>query len=626
MAQVVRYCLISIFLISANSLKSQEAGKINFQANGVSVDEAIQNIANQTGYTYSYNPSIFENHPKVYCNVKRELPLVIFNQIINDASIGIKQLDNSFVFYQKQPNQVKLRGKISNYRTAKPVPNVRLSIKQANLSTITDSSGNYQFSFGTYLDSFEVYFFHQDFNEKKIQIQTNVSEMNLSLMPIPEYYSFLPSIKYEPLYEPVASIEKNFLVKAFIADEVLDQNQIIEENLSDSNKINEPIAKNKKTPFYAPFQFGFVPPLNNHKLNSGWAINNISFNAFSGYSYGLEGAEFASFLNIARKNVSGLQVAGFGNVNGGQTNGIQFGGFFNYTHKQLNGIHFSGFSNISRGETIGLQAAGFTNITTRDFKGFQLSGFHNTTAGSFLGIQAAGFLNTSSRKFYGIQASGFLNVHEGQFNGIQLAGFSNVSGNVNGIQFAPFLNVGMKVNGMQIGIINYADSINGLTIGAINIVKNGLHKFEFSYNELGMASLAFKTGSYGFHNIFYGALEATEGKKDWGVGYGFGSMIFGKKKIQLAVSTVSIQMSRNGEFYKGVNLLNRAAFSLGIKANNGLDVFFSPTFNLLLREPSAQNLEEATFEIAPFDFSQKIDPYSDAVYQSWIGFEAGIRF
>ena len=97
----------------------------------------------------------------IYCNVKRELPLVIFNQIINDASIGIKQLDNSFVFYQKQPNQVKLRGKISNYRTAKPVPNVRLSIKQANLSTITDSSGNYQFSFGTYLDSFEVYFFHQ---------------------------------------------------------------------------------------------------------------------------------------------------------------------------------------------------------------------------------------------------------------------------------------------------------------------------------------------------------------------------------------------------------------------------------------------------------------------------------
>ena len=114
MVQVVRYCLISIFFISANSLKSQEAGKINFQANGVSVDEAIQNIANQTGYTYSYNPSIFENHPKVYCNVKRELPLVIFNQIINDASIGIKQLDNSFVFYQKQPNQVKLRGKILN--------------------------------------------------------------------------------------------------------------------------------------------------------------------------------------------------------------------------------------------------------------------------------------------------------------------------------------------------------------------------------------------------------------------------------------------------------------------------------------------------------------------------------
>lgn len=141
-----------------------------------------------------------------------------------------------------------------------------------------------------------------------------------------------------------------------------------------------------------------------------------------------------------------------------------------------------------------------------------------------------------------------------------------------------------------------------------------------------MAGLAFKTGSYGFHNIFYGALEATEGKKDWGIGYGFGSMIFGEKKIQLAVSTVSIQMSRNGEFYKGINLLNRAAFSLGIEVSKGVDLFFSPTFNLLLREPSANNLEEAIFEISPFNFSQDIDPNSEAVYQSWIGFEVGLRF
>ena len=55
--------------------------------------------------------------------------------------------------------------------------------------------------------------------------------MNLSLMPIPEYYSFLPSIKYEPLNEPVASIEKNFLVKAFIADEVLDKIKLLKKTL-----------------------------------------------------------------------------------------------------------------------------------------------------------------------------------------------------------------------------------------------------------------------------------------------------------------------------------------------------------------------------------------------------------
>jgi len=640
MAWAVKGLFAILFIFSINSLKAQEVKKISFQAEGISIEQAIQQIGNQTGFAYSFNPSIFSNHPKIYCNFKKQEPAIIFKKIISDPSIGIRQLQTGFVFYQKQPINVNLTGTIKNYRTAKGVEQVRLSIKQENTSTITNENGEYQFSFGSYLDSFEVYIFHKDFDEKKVKIQATAIQLNLSLMPIPEYYSFLPHIKYEPLYQPTASIEKNFLVKAFVSNDLIENEPNNTETLkSDSSSVE---TLNNKTPFYAPFQFGLVPPLNNHKLNSGWAINNISFNAFSGYSYGTEGVEFASFLNIVRKDVKGLQFAGFGNLNGGKTDGVQFGGFFNYSHQQLNGFHFSGFSNtagkhvyggqfsgflnISRGETIGIQAAGFSNITSRDFKGIQLSGFHNTTAGSFMGIQAAGFLNTSSRRFYGIQAAGFLNVHAGKFNGIQAAGFSNVSGDVNGIQFAPFLNIGMKVNGMQIGIINYADSINGLTIGVINIVKNGLHKFELAYNEMGMASLAFKTGSYGFHNIFYGALETNQGKKDWGVGYGFGSMIFGTKKVQLSASAISIQLSQNGKFYNGINLLNRASVSLGIEVNKGLDLFFSPTFNVLVREPSANNLAEATFEIAPFDFSRKPSQDPDASLQSWVGFEVGFRF
>lgn len=141
-----------------------------------------------------------------------------------------------------------------------------------------------------------------------------------------------------------------------------------------------------------------------------------------------------------------------------------------------------------------------------------------------------------------------------------------------------------------------------------------------------VASLTFKTGSYGFHNNFYAALEAVEGRKEWGVGYGFGTMLFGRRKVQIGFNTTSIQLSQNGKFYNGVNLLNRASFSLGFDLVKGVDLFFAPSFNLLVREPQTQNLEDATIEIAPFRINPQPFGENEELIQSWIGFEAGIRF
>src|SRR5690606_1679820 len=224
----------------------------------------------------------------------------------------------------------------------------------------------------------------------------------------------------------------------------------------------------------------------------------------------------------------------------------------------------------------------------------------------------------------GIQTSGFLNVHAGNFNGFQISAFGNFSKDLNGFQIAGFVNKARKVNGFQIGFINIADSVKGIPIGFLNIVKHGIHSLEFGYNEMNMVSGLFRTGIYGFHNVFYGAVEPVDGKKEFAVGYGLGSAFKPSKQTMVDFTALVIQRSQNNNLTNNVNLIFRASPHLAFGFNNGPYVYFGPSFNVFITQPIYKTPDISIGQISPKNYYSLQIPEDD--FRSWAGFDVGIRF
>lgn len=617
---LLAFLLISVFY----GFGQTGSNLVSFHCKGQPIEEALERFAQENDLTYSFNAALFNQSTTASCNFRKRSVEEGLLEIIQNPAIGIRVKGNSFVLYEKPIRSFWVSGTLTDKRTGEGIPDVRIAAPSFQKSTKTNKEGDFKIHLETYSDSVTLILYHPNYDEEKKVVAAKTQATSFSLMPLPVYIPSLPSLDYAVDDVPVtASIQDNFLVKMVTAESV------VEETETDTNT------------FFAPYQIGLVPPLNNHGLRSGRAINQFSFNLFSGYAYGLEGVEVGTFLNIVRNRATGLQVAGFGNVVGNRMEGLQGAGFFNFSKLGVYGVHGSGFANISLGRSVGMQGAGFINVNSRDFygiqasgfsnfvgknmHGIQLSGFHNTTVGRFNGIQAAGFINTSSRQFNGLQTSGFLNIHIGSLNGLQASGFSNIALDVNGLQASGFINAARQVNGLQIGFVNVCDSINGLPIGFLNVVLKGMHKVEVGYNELGLVSAAFKTGTFGLHNIFIGMVEPREGQKTAGIGYGLGTMLGGRKKAQVGLSALAMQFTQQRQFINKLNLLARVSLQGGFSIYKGLHFYAGPSINIFVRQPSTLS-ENDYVSMSPFDsyLTYSIDP--DKALQGWIGWETGIRF
>jgi hypothetical protein len=75
-------------------------------------------------------------------------------------------------------------------------------------------------------------------------------------------------------------------------------------------------------------QVSLLPFIGTHGRLSGNVINDYSINFLGGYSRGTRQLELGFFFNLDRGDVRWLQIAGFGNMVGGNFYGIQDSGIF----------------------------------------------------------------------------------------------------------------------------------------------------------------------------------------------------------------------------------------------------------------------------------------------------------
>ncbi|MBK6665024.1 MAG: hypothetical protein IPG48_02425 [Saprospiraceae bacterium] len=162
--------------------------------------------------------------------------------------------------------------------------------------------------------------------------------------------------------------------------------------------------------------------------------------------------------------------------------------------------------NTVKGKVKGVQIAGVLNHNDSITEGIQISGVYQNTK-MLRGLQIAGLYN-SAIKTTGGQISGLINRVDSASTFVQIAGLYNRAANIKGVQISGLVNSCDTLTGLQIGIYNHADYVKkGLAIGLINYVKNGYHKLEFSYNELGTSSIGFRSGWAPLHMHYFGGIN-----------------------------------------------------------------------------------------------------------------------
>jgi hypothetical protein len=371
---------------------------------------------------------------------------------------------------------------------------------------------------------------------------------------------------------------------------------------------------------HRPFQFTFLfPPLSTNGVHNASIVNNVSLNLLVGLSGGVESFEAGGLINIDRYDVSGFQVAGFGNTVGGYVKGAQMAGFYNVNGASVTGFQGAGFLNVAGNEVKGAQVSGFVNVSGGTLNGFQGTGFVNVTGASGKGVQAAGFGNVSGSGSTHFQGSGFFNVAR-EVNGAQVAGFINVAHHVKGVQVA--------------GFINICDSIDGVPIGLINVVRmNGYRNFGFSVSEVQYINFSYHLGVKELYTIYSFGKPFGPWSR-WMFGGGLGTRIDLKDRTMLQIEGTVHQELWIGNpvnpyflYIDRLNLYNTLRFMFGWEVQEHLSLHIGPTFNVSVAYSNPDTGALPWHQIPPYSILNHTSGNAHQTnVQMWFGLQGSIRF
>ncbi len=361
-------------------------------------------------------------------------------------------------------------------------------------------------------------------------------------------------------------------------------------------------------------QVSFFPPLSTNGRHSGDYTNDFSFNILAGSSKNEQAFSFTGLVSVVKNNVTGFHFTGLTNHIGNNSRGFIFGGLFNYVGGEGEGLMFGGLANIVGSNHKGLQFGGLFNRVS-DFEGLQFGGLFNT-ANNVKGFQFGGLVNLSNN-VKGLQFGGLINS-TGNVKGLQFGGLVNLSDDVKGFQFGGLANIAKRVHGLQFaGLVNVAEE-SDYPIGLINIIKNGEMSIAIGYNEIGTASLTFRSGGrvlYGILGVGYNHKVADSNDAITIVG-GYGAHInilpWFRINNEFTVEHIGvIGNDYNNTFKSGYALL--PAFSLG-----NFEIFGGPSVNYMnSEEPELHSL----FQKNPFWKKEN----GSRLQQAYIGWQIGLQ-
>jgi hypothetical protein len=385
----IPFLFLLCFSLSGFSQANPIDKRMSLSVSNEPMEKVLATISQITSVRFSYNSDIIPLDSLVSLNCTNVPVSTILNQIVGKRCT-FKTMGNHIIFLKKtvkkrektpQVNDV-IKGQVFDFETNRKMANVSVIDMTTQRVTLTDSNGFYSLTLPSKAASMALLYSKEKYDDTIVMLgnkPVSIIAIQLHSKPRPiETYD-----KLEPkriLFVTTNDITAYGLVQAFVNVDMVTHSK----NIAFQEKR---IA-----------QFSLLPYLGTNSRISGSIINHFSVNAVAGYSNGLSGFEIGTVLNISKRNVNGVQMAGFGNITGGNTKAFQIASVFNQTVGNATGMQMAGFSNVVLDTLKGVQigALNFAKIN----KGFQL-GIINVVDSSdgvsigFVSIVRKGYYNLS---------------------------------------------------------------------------------------------------------------------------------------------------------------------------------------------------------------------------------------
>lgn len=594
--RVIALLVVAFFAISGHA-QSILHRKVKVHAQDIRLADALALIAREGRFKLSYNAGLVNGDSLVSVQMRGTVREALHHVVGREILLTESGEHIILLPAGTKKDRVRITGMVTDVSKNEPVSGATVHELHENPSVRTDGSGRFAMEASGKRDPIPLRITHQDYRDTVVYVARNSPPYVFTLRPLER----IERLEMRCLNDRCVTLEELGLARFLVSAEQM------------GRAINTDVGERRG------WQLSLVPSVGTNGLISGAVVNRLSINILAGYSGGLDGTEFACGVNMERRDVKGVQVAGLANLVGRDTRGVQVAGGMSHTLRSVDGLQLSGLANTVWDTLTGLQVAGGLNAVKGGMLGTQVSGLGNMAMQNCEGVQVAGGFNAAKRDLQGTQVAGVLNYGRNVY-GAQVAGGVNVApGEVGGGQVAAVLNVARKVfggqvtggvnlamdtvhggqvglvnmgravMGRQVGLLNFSDTIAGNSFGLLSIAWRGYHRLDVAYRDVSAFTLSFRTGTRIFHNIIQGALPIG-GYDQWMVGYGFGTEPrIGERSFLDVALTLDYLFDRTG-VVEDTRLLGRFSVAFGREWEGKWLLSGGPSFNMLytiVKEPGS---------------------------------------
>ncbi len=291
--------------------------KIDVSFKNERITVVLNRIGQLGGFSFSYNSAIISGDDVVSVDLKNATIREILNEVFK-GSVSYKDKGNHLILSrvnvkQPKPNVTSMiiSGYVEDWFTNEKITDASVYDKTSITSVVTDEFGFFRLRLDKRSEeTLSVTISKRDYIDTTIVISDSGNQY------------FHISLKRT---RPISKVDTTVVDNATIArmDSVSTDTVALVEQKEEVQLpySSSPNVENIRDTLYRDIQVSVLPFVGTNGPMSGNIINNYSINFFGGYAMGVRQLELGFFFNIDRSDVSFLQIAGFGNMVGGNVTG-----------------------------------------------------------------------------------------------------------------------------------------------------------------------------------------------------------------------------------------------------------------------------------------------------------------